>query len=159
LVAKGNQSGFYDYLKGVLGSDFEIIWRSGEQGKIRSEDIISMASIPLLFLAKNGLLPDYIKPINKISIYSQKGKCVDFFNEIMEHPNLSSVDKGRYNLTSEVVKSALEMTTKNNQNIFQELVKTVQHLSSQIEKLEKTTNGLCEKINTMDTFSKKQAEN
>jgi hypothetical protein len=109
-VAKGNQSGFYDYLKDVLGNDFEIIWRSGEQGKIRSEDVISMASIPLLFLAKNGLLPDDIKPINKISIYSQKGKCVDFFNEIMEHPDLSSTDRGRFTLTSDVVKSALEMT-------------------------------------------------
>jgi len=69
-------------------------------------------------------------------------------------------------LENEKLKSALEMTKKNNQNLFQELVKTVQHLSSQIEhlssqidKLEKTTNGLCEKINTMDTFSKKQAEN
>ena len=69
-------------------------------------------------------------------------------------------------LENEKLKSALEMTKKNNQSIFQELVKTVQHISSQIEhmssqieKLEKTTNGLCEKINTMDTFSKKQAEN
>ena len=38
-------------------------------------------------------------------------------------------------LENEKLKSALEMTKKNNQNIFQELVKTVQHLSSQIEHL------------------------
>jgi prophage antirepressor-like protein len=62
-------------------------------------------------------------------------------------------------LENEKLKSSLEMTKKNNQNLIQELVKTVQHLSSQIEKLEKTTNGLCEKINTTDTFSKKQAAN
>ena len=69
-------------------------------------------------------------------------------------------------LENEKLKSALEMTKKNNQNLFQELVKTVQHLSSQIEhlssqieKLEKTTNGLCEKINTTDTFSKRPEAN
>jgi hypothetical protein len=60
-------------------------------------------------------------------------------------------------LENEKLKTMIELTKKNNQNLIQELVKTVQHLSSQIEKLEKTTNGLCEKINTMDTFSKKQA--
>lgn len=62
-------------------------------------------------------------------------------------------------LENEKLKSALEMTKKNNQNIFQELVKTVQHLSSQIERLEKTTNNLCEKINTMNTFSKRPEAN
>lgn len=62
-------------------------------------------------------------------------------------------------LENEKLKSSLEMTKKNNQNIIQELVKTVQHLSSQIDKLEKTTNGLCEKINTMDTFSKRSEVN
>lgn len=38
-------------------------------------------------------------------------------------------------LENEKLKSALEMTKKNNQNLFQELVKTVQQLSSQIEHL------------------------
>lgn len=109
-TAKGNQSGFYDYLKEVLGGDFDVIWRSGEQGKIKSEDVIGMATIPLLFLSKEGLLPDSIKSVNKISIYSQKGKCVDFFNEVMEHSDLSEVDKGRYILKSNVVKSALLLT-------------------------------------------------
>ena len=52
------------------------------------------------------------------------------------------------------------IVNENNRNVLiQELVKTVQHLSSQIERLEKTNNALCEKINTMDTFSKKQAAN
>lgn len=47
------------------------------------------------------------------------------------------------------------IVNENNQNaLIQELVKTVQHLSSQIERLEKTNNALCEKINTMYTFSK-----
>jgi hypothetical protein len=110
-VAKGNQSGYYDYLKEILGDDFSIIWKSGEPGKTRSEDVISLATIPLMFLAKNNLLPKGIKSLNKTSIYSQKGKCVDFFNEVMEDKELiSGVDKGRSYLKSKVVKSALEMT-------------------------------------------------
>ena len=52
------------------------------------------------------------------------------------------------------------IVNENNRNVLiQELVKTVQHLSSQIERLEKTNDALCEKINTMDPFSKKQAAN
>ena len=52
------------------------------------------------------------------------------------------------------------IVNENNRNVLiQELVKTVQHLSSQIERLEKTNNALCEKINTMDTFSKRPEAN
>ena len=63
-----------------------------------------------MFLSKNELLPGGTKSLNKTSIYSQKGKCVDFFNDVMEDKTLSGVDKGRYFLKSEIVKSALEMT-------------------------------------------------
>ena len=69
-------------------------------------------------------------------------------------------------LENEKLKTMLELTNKNNQIIFQELVKTVQqqlcqmqHISSQIEKLERTTNAICEKINTMDPFSKRPEAN
>lgn len=62
-------------------------------------------------------------------------------------------------LENEKLKTMLELTKKNNQIIFQELVKTVQQLSSQIERLERTTNAICEKINTMDPFSKRPEAN
>ena len=48
-------------------------------------------------------------------------------------------------LENEKLKSALEMTKKNNQNIFQELVKTVQHLSSQIENITNSCNMILNK--------------
>ena len=48
-------------------------------------------------------------------------------------------------LENEKLKSLLETTEKNQNCLIQELVKTVQHLSSQIEKLERTTNDICEK--------------
>ena len=62
-------------------------------------------------------------------------------------------------LDNEKLKSLLETTEKNQNCLIQELVKTVQHLSSQIEKLERTTNAICEKINTMDPFSKRPEAN
>lgn len=62
-------------------------------------------------------------------------------------------------LENEKLKTMLELTKKNQNGLIQELVKTVQHLSSQIERLEKTNNNLCEKINTMNTFSKRPEAN
>jgi prophage antirepressor-like protein len=50
-------------------------------------------------------------------------------------------------LENEKLKSALEMTKKNNQNLFQELVKTVQHLSSQIEHLSSQIENMTNSCN------------
>jgi hypothetical protein len=107
---KGNQKGYYDYLKEVLGDDFDVVWKPGEKGKIRLEDVIALASIPLLYLANNKMLPEEVKPISKISVYANKGKCVDFFNEIMGHPKVSEIEKGRHIIKDPLVMSALELT-------------------------------------------------
>lgn len=109
-TAKGNQVGYYDYLKELLGDQFDVIWKSGDQGKIKSEDVISLATLPLIFLRNNDLLPQDIKGLSKISLYSQKGKCVDFFNSVMAHPEISEEVKGKYILNNSYVKSALELT-------------------------------------------------
>lgn len=108
-TAKGNQVGSYDYLKDLL-ADYDIIWKAGDQGKIKSEDVISLATLPLIFLKNNDLLPDDIKGLNKISIYSQKSKCIDFFNSVIAHPEVSDEVKGKYLLKDTYVKSALELT-------------------------------------------------
>ena len=109
-TAKGNQLGSYDYLKELLGDKFDVIWKSGDHGKIKSEDVISLATLPLIFLRNNNLLPEDIKSLNKISLYSQKGKCVDFFNTVMAHPEISEEVKGKHVLKNSYVKSALELT-------------------------------------------------
>ena len=108
-TAKGNQVGSYDHLKDLL-QNFDIIWKAGDHGKIKSEDVISLATLPLIFLRNNNFLPDEIKGLNKISIYSQKSKCVDFFNSIMAHPEISEENKGKYVLHNSYVKSALALT-------------------------------------------------
>ena len=109
-TAKGNQVGYYDYLKSVL-SNHDVIWKTGNIGKIKSEDVISLACLPLIFLKEKGLLPtDNIRGLNKISIYSQKSKCIEFFNDIMGHEDISVEDKGKYILVDNKVKTALSLT-------------------------------------------------
>jgi hypothetical protein len=109
-TAKGNQVGYYDYLKELLDEDFDIIWKTGDAGKIKSEDVISLASLSLIFLKENNLLPTDIKSLNKISIYSQKNKCIDFFSEVMSHPDVCEEINGKYILKDNAVKSALALT-------------------------------------------------
>lgn len=109
-TAKGNQVGYYDYLKEILDNDFDIIWKTGDSGKIKSEDVISLASLGLIFLKNNGKLPKDLKSLNKISIYSQKSKCVDFFNNVLSHNQISTEEKGKFILQDPAVKSALSLT-------------------------------------------------
>jgi len=109
-AAKGNQVGFYDFLKQLLDKDFEIIWKTGEAGKIKSEDVISLATLPLIFLRNNDLLPEDLKGLNKINIYSQKSKCVDFFNAVMENDEITDTKNGKRILKNKYVKSALALT-------------------------------------------------
>lgn len=107
-TAKGNQVGCYDYLKDQL-TEYDIIWKTGDHGKIKSEDVISLATIPLLFLQERDRLPENIKDLNKISVYSQKSRCIDFFNSIIKHEDVSDEENGKYILKDSYVQSALKM--------------------------------------------------
>jgi len=109
-TAKGNQVGYYDFLKEKLDLKYDIIWKTGDNGVIKSEDVISLSTLGLIFLKDRDKLPSDIKSLNKISIYSQKGKCVDFFNDVMSNPEVSKEDKGKFVLTSKNVMSVLNMT-------------------------------------------------
>ena len=109
-TAKGNQVGCYDYLKDCL-SNYSIIWKTGDAGSIKSEDVIAMADIPLYFLQEKGLLPEEgIRKFNRVNLYSQKGQCISFFNEVIKNSQFSVEEKGKFILTSPLIKSALNMT-------------------------------------------------
>lgn len=108
-TAKGNQVGCYDYLKDKLRK-YPIIWKTGESGKIRAENVIAMANIPLYFLQEKGLLPDGIKKFNRVNLYASKGQCVSFFNEVMSHKDISDEEHGKYIIKNHLIKSALDMT-------------------------------------------------
>lgn len=107
--SKGNQIGLYDQLKENLDEDFKIIWKNGESGIIKAEDVISMATIPLIFLQENNVLPSGINQLNPVSIYSQKSKCVDFYNEVVGHKDISNEEKGKHILQNSYVSSGLDL--------------------------------------------------
>jgi hypothetical protein len=110
-ASKGNHKGYYDSLKDILEpKGFKVIWKAGSSGNIKAEDVISLATIPLIFLKNNSLLPKDIKSLNKISVYSQKSKCVDFFNSLMAHQEITYEEKGRYILNDDYIESALSLT-------------------------------------------------
>ena len=69
-----------------------------------------MAVIPLYFIQTLGLLPKGIKKFNPVNLYSGKGQCVSFFNELVTHPDISTQAHGKFIITSSLVKSALDMT-------------------------------------------------
>lgn len=108
-TAKGNQVGCYDYLKDKL-SEYPIIWKTGETGKIRAENVIAMANIPLYYLQEKGLLPEGIKKFNRVNLYASKGQCVSFFNEVISHKEVSDEEHGKYIIKNHLIKSALDMT-------------------------------------------------
>jgi len=69
-----------------------------------------MASVPLIYLKDQSLLPDKISKLNQISIYSQKSKCIDFINSILNHDLVSNEVNGKFILKDELVASALDLT-------------------------------------------------
>ena len=110
-ATQDNQVGIYDILKDSLCCSNRIIWKSGQAGDIKVEDIISIAVIPLIFLQEEKKLPNHksIKALNAISVYSQKSKCVDFYGDVLKHPAVSTKQEDKYFLSDTLVHSALKM--------------------------------------------------
>lgn len=110
-ASQDNQVGIYEILKDKLSVSDKVIWKSGQTGDIKVEDIVSMAVIPLIFLQENGLLPNdkSIKTLNAVSVYSQKGRCVDFYSNVLRHEQVSTKKEDKYIVNNSLVKSALEM--------------------------------------------------
>ncbi len=151
-----------------------------------SEKVVQTMTTPggpqkVLFLTRTGLFMLLFRSKNPIALQVQYWVC-DVVKELqinqrkqnemmklqetiesekmdLNQRNAPSDEIVQMELENEKLKSLLETTEKNQIGLIQELVKTVQHLSSQIERLEKTTNNLCEKINTMDPFSKRPEAN
>ena len=111
-AAKSNQRGCYDYLKYIMPSDFQVIWKNGEAGITKVEDVTALACIPLIKLSSLNYFSDHgidIGSLSKISVYSQKSKCVKYFGNVMMNKQISSTDKGKYILQDNTVKSALDL--------------------------------------------------
>jgi hypothetical protein len=90
----------------------KIEWKPGDIGKsIKSPDIISLALVPIIALQKAGHLPDDIPLINPVSLYSGKGKCVEIFNNIVDHKKVAK----RNGTSVEIVDPKIKECTCNNE--------------------------------------------
>ena len=88
--------------------DFDVQWKTNGEGSIKVNDVISWATLPLLFLQqKDAIVKD--PKINPISIYSSKSKCVTAFTQILNTDGYSDEVNGKVVLTSELIKSALTL--------------------------------------------------
>jgi len=111
-AAKSNQRGCYDYLKDIMPSNFQVIWKNGEAGLTKVEDITALACIPLAKLVSLNYFTERgieIGTLSKVSVYSQKSKCVKFFGTVMMNKEISKTEKGKYILQNTTVKSALDL--------------------------------------------------
>lgn len=106
---KDNQVGIYDSLKSNISCANDVIWKTNELGKYKVEDVVSISSILLIYLQEKGLLPQNINTLSPISIYSGKARCVEFFGDVMRHPDISTKEGDKYVLNSPLVKSAMAM--------------------------------------------------
>lgn len=111
-AAKSNQRGCYDYLKDIMPSNFQVIWKNGEAGLTKLEDVTALACIPLAKLVSLNYFTERgieIGTLSKVSVYSQKSKCVKFFGTVMMNNEISKTEKGKYILQNTTVKSALDL--------------------------------------------------
>lgn len=111
-AARSNQRGCYDYLKNGPLKNYPIIWKNGSDGNIKVDDIIALACIPLIKLNNEGYFEQKgidVGSLNKISIYSQKSKCVSFYRKVMENEHVSTTNKGKFVLNDTVIQSSLDL--------------------------------------------------
>lgn len=104
---KAAKRGFYDEIRRLLPEDLaaKIEWKTNDGGDIKSRDIISLAWIPLSVLE----LPDGIR-VNPNQIYRNKAVCVEAFNKLMEHEDVSAPSEGyTHQLENPAVLSAFEL--------------------------------------------------
>lgn len=148
-AAQDNQVGIYDVLKNKLSTANKVIWKSGQYGEIKAEDVVSLAVIPLIFLQEQGRLPNdkTIKTLNPVSVYSQKSKCVDFYGDVLKHPAISTKREDKYILNDSLVRSALEM--------IDDIVRAYDRMYLTFPDIHNSNAGKFGRINAVDQKSKK----
>ncbi|MFO0110524.1 MAG: hypothetical protein ACK52W_08340 [Alphaproteobacteria bacterium] len=102
---KANQRGFFDFIKNECLDSFieeNVEWKTNTGGRIKVSDIVALAWIPLLKLE----LP---ATIQRVQLYSSKGKCIDTYNRLFEDTNIASSASGTYTLNDKNIKSALKL--------------------------------------------------
>ncbi|RLQ88208.1 hypothetical protein [Notoacmeibacter ruber] len=105
---KGNKQGLYDDLKSFLPAHISqnVEWKSNDGGRIKVRELLALSWIPLGLLE----LPNGIHVLPN-QIYRNKAVCVDAYNRLLKHPDVSSNVEGGYDfeLTDGRVEAALRI--------------------------------------------------
>lgn len=141
-ATQDNQVGIYETLKDNLSCADNVVWKSGQAGDIKVEDVVSIADIPLIFLQEKGRLPKNIKTLNAVSVYSQKSKCVDFYGDVLKHSAISTKVEDKYELNDSLVRSALAM--------IDDLVKAYDKMYLAFPDIHNSNAGKFGRINAVD---------
>lgn len=108
---KANKQGLYAELKSFLPAAISdnVEWKANEGGEIKVKEIIALCWIVLSTLN----LPGGIR-VNPNQIYRNKGVCVEAFNKLLRHDEVSSKVEGGYErqLENESVRSALRASAR-----------------------------------------------
>ncbi len=109
-TAKANHAGYYEKLSEKLDDAIkdQIEWKTNEADKrIKAQDIVSLALIPIIFLQKQDKLPKSISKILEVSIYNSKAKCINDFTDIMTNSEIG-LDENK-NIKDPLIDSALDL--------------------------------------------------
>lgn len=106
---KDNQVGIYDELKNGIACRDNVIWKTGMSGKIKVEDIVSIASLLFIHLQEKDLLAKGLNTLSPVAIYSAKSRCVDFFGDVVRNATYSTKEGDKYVINSPLIKSAMSM--------------------------------------------------
>jgi hypothetical protein len=104
---KAAKKGYYDEIRDLLPTDLaaNVEWKTNAGGEIKVRDIISLSWIPLSVLR----LPDGIR-VNPNQIYRNKAVCVEAFNKLMGHDEVSEPAEGyTHQLHNPQIHSAFEL--------------------------------------------------
>ena len=149
-ATQDNQVGIYETLKDYLTCADNVVWKSGQAGDIKVEDVVSIADIPLIFLQEKGRLPKNIKTLNAVSVYSQKSKCVDFYGDVLKHSAISTKVEDKYELNDPLVRSALAM--------IEDLVKAYDKMYLTFPDIHNNNAGKFGRINAVDQKATKSVK-
>jgi hypothetical protein len=103
---KANKAGYYLDIRKVLDKRVaeSVEWKTNDGGTIKVKDLVALSLIPLSLISEQIAGVKYEPTI----IYSSKGRCVEVFNSIFEHQEVSTEDGATRKLKNETVRSALE---------------------------------------------------
>lgn len=107
---KTNKRGGYDEIKKNLDPQIEVDveWKANAGGRLKARDLIALSLIPLSVLPDD--LPTAAIRKNPTIIFSQKGQCVQLFDDLLETDGVAESVKGDIvEITHPSIQSALKM--------------------------------------------------